>query len=45
MNGRRFSVAGVIVALALLALGLAAAPAHAAGVITQCDEAGLRAAG
>ena len=41
MSGRALSVAGAVVALALLMVALSASPAHAGGVVTECDEAHL----
>ena len=41
MNGRALWVARAVVALALLMVALPASPAHAGGVVTECDEAHL----
>jgi photosystem II stability/assembly factor-like uncharacterized protein len=41
MNGRVLWVAVAVVALALLMVALPASPAHAGGVVTECDEAHL----
>ena len=41
MNGRVLWVAVAVVALALLLVALPTSPAHAGGVVTECDEAHL----